>query len=99
MKEDVADVDEFSFSQGTSDQESNGSGSYYIKQEPWGHKVGMYSDKLFREGPVRIGTIELSVRPMPRAFYGIRMRRGLLILLMGKMWPHNLSIFTTEVLE
>uniref|UniRef100_A0A7N6FB18 FCS-type domain-containing protein n=1 Tax=Anabas testudineus TaxID=64144 RepID=A0A7N6FB18_ANATE len=28
------EVDEFTFSQGTSDQESNGSGSYYIKQEP-----------------------------------------------------------------
>ncbi|KAK1906114.1 MBT domain containing protein 1 [Dissostichus eleginoides] len=34
MKEDPAEVDEFTFSQGTSDQESNGSGSYYIKQEP-----------------------------------------------------------------
>uniref|UniRef100_A0A8D3CGA0 FCS-type domain-containing protein n=1 Tax=Scophthalmus maximus TaxID=52904 RepID=A0A8D3CGA0_SCOMX len=34
MKEEAADVDEFTFSQGTSDQESNGSGSYYIKQEP-----------------------------------------------------------------
>ncbi|KAI4802728.1 hypothetical protein KUCAC02_006306 [Chaenocephalus aceratus] len=31
---DPAEVDEFTFSQGTSDQESNGSGSYYIKQEP-----------------------------------------------------------------
>lgn len=36
MKEEPAEVDEFTFSQGTSDQESNGSGSYYIKQEPWG---------------------------------------------------------------
>uniref|UniRef100_G3PR84 Mbt domain containing 1 n=1 Tax=Gasterosteus aculeatus aculeatus TaxID=481459 RepID=G3PR84_GASAC len=34
MKEESAEVDEFTFSQGTSDQESNGSGSYYIKQEP-----------------------------------------------------------------
>ncbi|MED6278548.1 MBT domain-containing protein 1, partial [Characodon lateralis] len=34
MKEDTVDVDEFTFTQGTSDQESNGSGSYYIKQEP-----------------------------------------------------------------
>ncbi|KAM4715702.1 MBT domain-containing protein 1 isoform 2-T2 [Anableps anableps] len=34
MKEDTADVDEFTFMHGTSDQESNGSGSYYIKQEP-----------------------------------------------------------------
>ncbi|XP_047234112.1 MBT domain-containing protein 1 [Girardinichthys multiradiatus] len=34
MKEDTGDVDEFTFTQGTSDQESNGSGSYYIKQEP-----------------------------------------------------------------
>uniref|UniRef100_A0A3B5MEL1 FCS-type domain-containing protein n=1 Tax=Xiphophorus couchianus TaxID=32473 RepID=A0A3B5MEL1_9TELE len=34
MKEDPADGDEFTFTQGTSDQESNGSGSYYIKQEP-----------------------------------------------------------------
>lgn len=35
MKEETAELDEFTFSQGTSDQESNGSGSYYIKQEPW----------------------------------------------------------------
>ncbi|XP_032357808.1 MBT domain-containing protein 1 isoform X2 [Etheostoma spectabile] len=34
MKEETAEMDEFTFSQGTSDQESNGSGSYYIKQEP-----------------------------------------------------------------
>uniref|UniRef100_A0A3P8NIT6 FCS-type domain-containing protein n=1 Tax=Astatotilapia calliptera TaxID=8154 RepID=A0A3P8NIT6_ASTCA len=34
MKEETAEVDEFTFSQGTSDQESNGSGSYYIRQEP-----------------------------------------------------------------
>nr|XP_020464600.1 uncharacterized protein LOC109965147 [Monopterus albus] len=34
MKEETADADEFTFSQGISDQESNGSGSYYIKQEP-----------------------------------------------------------------
>lgn len=34
MKDETAEVDEFTFSQGTSDQESNGSGSYYIKQEP-----------------------------------------------------------------
>lgn len=34
MKEETAEADEFTFSQGTSDQESNGSGSYYIKQEP-----------------------------------------------------------------
>ncbi|XP_037547477.1 MBT domain-containing protein 1 [Nematolebias whitei] len=33
MKEETAEVDEFTFSQGASDQESNGSGSYYIKQE------------------------------------------------------------------
>uniref|UniRef100_A0A1A7XW07 Mbt domain containing 1 n=1 Tax=Iconisemion striatum TaxID=60296 RepID=A0A1A7XW07_9TELE len=33
MKEEPAEVDEFTFSQGTSDQESNSSGSYYIKQE------------------------------------------------------------------
>ncbi|XP_038133712.1 MBT domain-containing protein 1 isoform X1 [Cyprinodon tularosa] len=34
-KEDLmADVDELTFAHGTSDQESNGSGSYYIKQEP-----------------------------------------------------------------
>lgn len=33
MKEEPAEVDEFTFSQGASDQESNGSGSYYIKQE------------------------------------------------------------------
>ncbi|XP_061085777.1 MBT domain-containing protein 1 isoform X3 [Conger conger] len=34
LKEEAPEVDEFSFSQGVSDQESNGSGSYYIKQEP-----------------------------------------------------------------
>lgn len=34
MKDDAAELDGFNFSQGTSDQESNGSGSYYIKQEP-----------------------------------------------------------------
>uniref|UniRef100_A0A8C7ZLR8 Mbt domain containing 1 n=1 Tax=Oryzias sinensis TaxID=183150 RepID=A0A8C7ZLR8_9TELE len=34
MKEETAEADEFTFSQGTSDQESNGSGSYCIKQEP-----------------------------------------------------------------
>lgn len=34
LKEETADVDEFTFTQGTSDQESNGSGSFYIKQEP-----------------------------------------------------------------
>lgn len=34
MKEETTEVDEFTFSQGTSDQESNGSGSYYIRQEP-----------------------------------------------------------------
>ncbi|KAF7205105.1 MBT domain-containing protein 1-like, partial [Nothobranchius furzeri] len=33
MKEEPAEVDEFTFSQGTSDQESNSSGSYYVKQE------------------------------------------------------------------
>lgn len=34
LKEETSEVDEFTFSQGVSDQESNGSGSYYIKQEP-----------------------------------------------------------------
>ncbi|XP_062312055.1 MBT domain-containing protein 1 [Osmerus eperlanus] len=34
LKEESAEVDEFTFSQGISDQESNGSGSYHIKQEP-----------------------------------------------------------------
>lgn len=34
LKDETPEVDEFSFFQGTSDQESNGSGSYYIKQEP-----------------------------------------------------------------
>uniref|UniRef100_A0A8B9JR16 Mbt domain containing 1 n=1 Tax=Astyanax mexicanus TaxID=7994 RepID=A0A8B9JR16_ASTMX len=34
LKEETPEVDEFTFSQGISDQESNGSGSYYIKQEP-----------------------------------------------------------------
>ncbi|XP_069050556.1 MBT domain-containing protein 1 isoform X7 [Lepisosteus oculatus] len=34
LKEENLEGDEFTFSQGVSDQESNGSGSYYIKQEP-----------------------------------------------------------------
>ncbi|XP_069511019.1 MBT domain-containing protein 1 isoform X3 [Ambystoma mexicanum] len=34
MKEELLEGEEYSFMQGTSDQESNGSGSYYIKQEP-----------------------------------------------------------------
>ncbi|XP_058845900.1 MBT domain-containing protein 1-like isoform X6 [Acipenser ruthenus] len=34
IKEELLDGDEFTFLQGVSDQESNGSGSYYIKQEP-----------------------------------------------------------------
>ncbi|MGH0127678.1 UNVERIFIED_CONTAM: hypothetical protein FKN15_009562 [Acipenser sinensis] len=34
IKEELLDGDEFTFLQGASDQESNGSGSYYIKQEP-----------------------------------------------------------------
>uniref|UniRef100_A0A8C8EKE3 FCS-type domain-containing protein n=1 Tax=Oncorhynchus tshawytscha TaxID=74940 RepID=A0A8C8EKE3_ONCTS len=34
LKEEQAEVDEFTFSHGVSDQESIGSGSYYIKQEP-----------------------------------------------------------------
>ncbi|KAJ8246440.1 hypothetical protein GJAV_G00267820 [Gymnothorax javanicus] len=34
LKEEAPEADEFCFSQGISDQESNGSGSYYIKQEP-----------------------------------------------------------------
>lgn len=49
MKEETAEVDEFTFSQGTSDQESNGSGSYYIKQEPWGHDVRTEQDELGRD--------------------------------------------------
>ncbi|XP_063817319.1 MBT domain-containing protein 1 isoform X3 [Pseudophryne corroboree] len=34
LKEELFDGEEYSFLQGASDQESNGSGSYYIKQEP-----------------------------------------------------------------
>ncbi|KAG8546571.1 hypothetical protein GDO81_018607 [Engystomops pustulosus] len=34
LKDDFLDGDDYSFLQGASDQESNGSGSYYIKQEP-----------------------------------------------------------------
>jgi len=34
LKEETPEIDEFTFSQGISDQESNGSGSYYIRQEP-----------------------------------------------------------------
>uniref|UniRef100_A0A8C1XFU3 Mbt domain containing 1 n=1 Tax=Cyprinus carpio TaxID=7962 RepID=A0A8C1XFU3_CYPCA len=34
LKEETPEMDEFTFSQGISDQESNGSGSYYIRQEP-----------------------------------------------------------------
>uniref|UniRef100_A0A8C1KM65 Mbt domain containing 1 n=1 Tax=Cyprinus carpio TaxID=7962 RepID=A0A8C1KM65_CYPCA len=33
LKEETPEMDEFTFSQGISDQESNGSGSYYIRQE------------------------------------------------------------------
>lgn len=34
LKEELLDGEEYSFLQGASDQESNGSASYYIKQEP-----------------------------------------------------------------
>ncbi|CAL8380621.1 MBT domain-containing protein 1 [Gadus morhua] len=34
LKEEATEGDEFTFSQGVSDQESNGSAGYYIKQEP-----------------------------------------------------------------
>ncbi|KAM5135408.1 MBT domain-containing protein 1 isoform 1-T1 [Mantella aurantiaca] len=34
LKEEMLDGEDYSFLQGASDQESNGSGSYYIKQEP-----------------------------------------------------------------
>uniref|UniRef100_A0A8C4TKA4 Mbt domain containing 1 n=1 Tax=Erpetoichthys calabaricus TaxID=27687 RepID=A0A8C4TKA4_ERPCA len=34
LKEELLEGDDFTFLQGVSDQESNGSGSYYIKQEP-----------------------------------------------------------------
>ncbi|KAM6376716.1 MBT domain-containing protein 1 isoform 8-T8 [Pluvialis apricaria] len=34
LKEELLDGEEYSFLQGSSDQESNGSASYYIKQEP-----------------------------------------------------------------
>ncbi|XP_069807599.1 MBT domain-containing protein 1 isoform X1 [Dendropsophus ebraccatus] len=34
LKEEFLDGEDYSFLQGASDQESNGSGSYYIKQEP-----------------------------------------------------------------
>ncbi|XP_075435978.1 MBT domain-containing protein 1 isoform X3 [Ascaphus truei] len=34
FKEELLDGEEYTFLQGASDQESNGSGSYYIKQEP-----------------------------------------------------------------
>ncbi|TRZ13449.1 hypothetical protein HGM15179_013643 [Zosterops borbonicus] len=34
LKEELLDGEEYNFLQGTSDQESNGSASYYIKQEP-----------------------------------------------------------------
>ncbi|KAM4031758.1 MBT domain-containing protein 1 isoform 2-T3 [Anomaloglossus baeobatrachus] len=34
LKEELLDGEDYSFLQGASDQESNGSGSYYIKQEP-----------------------------------------------------------------
>lgn len=46
LKEELLDGEEYSFLQGTSDHESNGSASYYIKQEPWaapsseGHSTG-----------------------------------------------------------
>lgn len=34
LKEEMLDGEEYSFLQGASDQESNGSASFYIKQEP-----------------------------------------------------------------
>lgn len=40
LKEELLDGEEYSFLQGVSDQESNGSASYYIKQEPWGSSRG-----------------------------------------------------------
>lgn len=52
MKEETAEVDEFTFSQGTSDQESNGSGSYYIKQEPWGHEIGTEQEEPGQDTPL-----------------------------------------------
>lgn len=36
LKEELLDGEDYSFLQGASDQESNGSATFYIKQEPWG---------------------------------------------------------------
>lgn len=36
LKEELIDGEDYSFLQGASDQESNGSANFYIKQEPWG---------------------------------------------------------------
>lgn len=36
LKEELLDGEDYSFLQGASDQESNGSATVYIKQEPWG---------------------------------------------------------------
>lgn len=53
LKEELLDGEEYNFLQGTSDQESNGSASYYIKQEPWaapsseGHSIGDRKKKTF----------------------------------------------------
>lgn len=83
MKDETAEVDEFTFSQGTSDQESNGSGSYYIKQEPWGHKVRREWDELVLDPSsgktaVRISNLgsQITLGPKPQAFYGVSTRDG-----------------------
>lgn len=81
MKEETAEVDEFTFSQGTSDQESNGSGSYYIKQEPWGHEVRTEQDEPGWNMPLENPSKDqecgywnqpwTTLRPIPRAFFGV----------------------------
>lgn len=35
LKEELTDGEDYNFLQGASDQESNGSANFYIKQEPW----------------------------------------------------------------
>lgn len=66
LKEELIDGEDYSFLQGASDQESNGSASFYIKQEPWEgsrteggrggilHRTDFYSLELY-SGAILLG--------------------------------------------
>lgn len=108
MKADTAEVDEFTFSQGTSDQESNGSGSYYIKQEPWGHGVRTEHDNTGQDTHLENPSkhLECGVRvpwnhtPMLQVSSGVSMRRmrkleGFMLLKMKR--PSELSVHLVAV--